>query len=153
MQKTIWSNSQEAQVRARFPEFEHKTENPPEGLYDVIWLDNLIQQAKRGQVAQMLHYFFDHLAPGGEIYINVPSIEWATQKIAGSNDPPLSAYIAIYGSSEEPNLCGLTVHWLRALSESVGLRTLAVYSEHVKIRLEEGETDSMQNIYIGARNA
>jgi hypothetical protein len=153
MPKSVWSNSEEYQVEKRFPDMEHKTENPPEGTYDVIWLNNLLQQAKREQVGEMLHFFFDHLNPGGEMYINVPSLEWATQQLASKDDPRLSAYIAIYGSKDEPNLCGLTIHWLRAVCEHTGLRTMAAYSERVKMHLDTGDEDSMQNIYVGAKDA
>ena len=151
MSLTVWSNNPEL-ASARFPGAFVSEDNPPKDkAYDVILLDHLINQAKRGQVSELLHFFMGKLADDGEIVITVPSLEWACKQIATKDDAPIMAYISVYGTDEEPHLCGLTLNWLRIACETAGYFTIQAYGERYTIRINDKEEQAMQNVYIGIK--
>ena len=113
MSVTVWSNNPGI-ANVRFPGAFISEDNPPkDNAYDVIMLDHLINQAKRGQVGEILRFFMGKLVDGGQMVITVPSLEWACKQIAAKDDAPVMAYLSVYGTDEEPHLCGLTLNWLR----------------------------------------
>jgi hypothetical protein len=150
MQKTVWSNNSETAL-AFFQDANVIFDNPPVSTYDGVYLDMLLQQAKRIEVTQFLTVFFKGMTPGAKIVVTVPSLEWACKKVGGMDNPPATAYIALYGTDEQPHMCGLTIHWLRLVCEQVGFKTYAAYSAKAEVVMGDHREDILQNIYIGEK--
>jgi hypothetical protein len=151
MSVTVWSNNPEL-AGARYPGAFISEDNPPkDNSYDIVLLDHLINQAKRGQVGEMLRFFMDKLVDSGQIVVTVPSLEWASKQIAAKDDAPIMAYLSVFGTDEEPHLCGLTLNWLRLACEAAGYFTFQAYSESYNVTINDKKEAAMQNVYIGLK--
>jgi len=151
MSVTVWSNNPEL-ANARFPgEFISEDNPPKDNAYDIILLDHLINQAKRGQVSEVMKFFMDKLVDGGQIVVTVPGLEWACKEIASKDDAPVMAYLSVFGTDDEPHLCGLTLNWLRVVCEAAGYFTVQAYAERYTVTINDKQEPAMQNVYIGLK--
>jgi len=125
---------------------------PKEREYDGVFLENLLNQARRRQIPNILEMYVKSLKIGGRFVTTTPSLEWASKELYRSDEPDVAAYMAVYGDDSQPNLSGFTLNWLRALCEEQGLKSFASYQERVKIDLSTGkEIEMVVNVYIGDR--
>jgi len=150
MSGLVWSNNNE-NAKLYFGDHEIVNDNPPTRDYDGVYIDMLLQQAKRIEVSQFLQVFYNQMKPLAKIVVTVPSLEWACRMIATSDNPPASTYICIYGTDEEPHQCGMTVHWLRIVCEAIGFETYMTQAMPAKVYVSGAPEEIQQNIYIGMK--
>lgn len=141
-------------IRARYeaPGMEIIEEIPPaDDAYDMVIMDHVLQLASREQVPPLIKRFKKALKVGGDMIIIVPSLEWAAAQIAAMDDPPAAAYVSIFGTDREQNLSGMTLHWLRYLTESNGMHVKQAMGEWYVARIGDSEVKVMQNMIIGTK--
>lgn len=151
MSITIWSNNNEL-AKQRYPDaIISDDETPVDNSYDIVFLDHFINQTSRKNIPGLIKYFIDKLKVNGQLIIVVPSLEWACMQIAREAEPPILAYLSIYGTDDEPTLSGFTLNWLRKLCEDAGLLTLQTASNRYKVTINEKEEIGFQHVYLGMK--
>lgn len=77
---------------------------------EAIYASHIVEHVSIEEVPKMLAHWFEHLAPGGEVIINVPDMEWLSREIVKTENGyiPESEYFdtvdklmfVIYGPGE-----------------------------------------------------
>ena len=115
---------------------------------DVIIAFHSMQKCEATEVPAVVMKMAKDLAIKGELWVYVPSFEWATAQTA-DNQPSPAFHSMLFGSQEDPHRCTFTILWLRSLLEAAGLviRT----ARHEPLMLKNGNTEipAMMNIVIG----
>jgi hypothetical protein len=89
----------------------------------------------------------------GEVWIIVPSLEWAANEIINQRNS-LAVQATIFGGQLDPfdaHLCGFDLANLRRQVEICGLIVRKAYQSPFSFTLNGKEYGSLQNIVIGAR--
>jgi predicted SAM-dependent methyltransferase len=140
------------------PDILHDITNPfPEGLqdsFDVVYVSHVLEHIDRDQVITVLKNVIACLKDGGEIWLLVPSMEWAAEQVMHGRDHA-GIQLALYGGQQNPNdyhRSGFTLNALRFMVESQGLFVRKAYTAPFLLGIYGKEYQALQNIVIAIRN-
>jgi len=130
--------------------FEWSEDNPfVEGKYDLVVLYNWLQLAEQVKVLGLIRYYTGLLKEGGQLIVIVPSLDWACTEIAFKDNPSIAAFVAVYGTPQEPHRCGFTMNWLRlVLGQTRGLALNHATTETILISNGDAKEQAQQNVII-----
>lgn len=128
---------------------------PPEcvGAFDIVYASHVMEHIDRIKVLETWRNLASALKHMGELWIVVPSLEWAASEILAQRETP-QIQPHIFGGQHHPwdyHRCGFTLATMRVVMEINGLIVRKAYQSQFEI-LIDGETyPAIQNICIGAR--
>jgi len=125
--------------------------NIPEKIdddYEIVYLGHILQRYPRDQVGTIIKQFAEYLKPYGEMWVVVPSLEWAARELYTQDHPGMIPYVMVYGNSFDPHLSGFTLNWLRVAMQVNGLIVRKAVQEWVHIKEGDNEMKVMQNLCI-----
>lgn len=123
------------------------------GQFDIVYVSHVLEHIDRLKVIQTLVYLSKALKNYGEMWVIVPSMEWAAQEILDQRDG-LHIQGMIWGGQNtqwDYHRCGFTLHAMRQLFEIIGLVVRKAYQSPFGIVMGEHEFTCAQNVVIGAR--
>lgn len=137
-------------LRDPFPEEMH-------GKYNLILASHVFEHIDRGKVLDAFKHVAATLAPGGELWVVVPSMEWCAEKIL-ANQFNREVMLSIYGSSQNhmEHKVGFSLPTLRDVVKMTGLVVRKAYQTPFQITSTEADGTStvlaaVQNIVIGVK--
>lgn len=128
----------------------------PENLqaqFDVVYASHVLEHIDRVSVIPTLANLASGLKDYGELWVVVPSMEWAAQEILEQRDG-VHIQGMIWGGQNTPwdyHRCGFTLAALRQLFEINGLVVRKAYQSPFGIVMGGREFACVQNVVIGAR--
>ena len=141
-----------SQASTLFPQdsvFDDTGENPP---YDAAFLGHYLQTLNLSDVVPYLKELALLLDVGNEIWVTVPSLEWAAREIVTKDEPSVIIPLLIYGAVSDPHHCGFTMMWLRVALENAGFTTRKAVQEGYQLNIDGiGEYMAVQNLVIGMK--
>lgn len=139
------------------PDIVHDITTPlPENLlgqFDVVYVSHVLEHIDRLKVIQTLAFLSKALKNMGEMWVIVPSMEWAASEILHGRDG-LHTQGMIWGGQNtewDYHRCGFTLASLRQLFEILQLVVRKAYQSPFGIVMGENEFKCVQNVVIGAR--
>lgn len=140
-----------ADMKQPFPEDMHNQ-------FQLVLASHCLEHVERSMVIPVMQNLANVVAPRGELWLVVPSLEWAASQIIQKKETP-AVQLAIYGGAEadKPNFyyhhSGFTLMSLRDLLRHVGLVEKGAYQQEYKVKINgiEQELPLMQNLVIGAK--
>ena len=127
------------------------------GKYDLILASHVFEHIDRNKVIETFKNVAATLAPGGELWAVVPSLEWCAEKIL-ANQNYREVLLCLYGSSPShmEHKVGFTLPTLRDVMKMTGLIVRKAYQTPFQITSTEADGSvtplvAFQNIVIGAR--
>jgi len=124
---------------------------PNGGLYDVVFLGHSLQRVPRGAVAAEITDKAQYLRTGGELWVTVPSLEWAGKMVATKEEPDFAVYYSLYGLDNEPHSCGFTLYWLRIAVEAAGLFVTQAHAEPYILGINNQPLRAFQNVVVALK--
>lgn len=122
------------------------TDKPEPGSLEMVVLDHLLQLSTPDRVHEVIDAYSGLLVEGGELVVIVPSLEWACNQYVQHDDPPLAAFVSLYGTPGLGHRSGFTLMQLRALLEShPDLRVTLATGEWYVSDISGKLADVMQN--------
>jgi SAM-dependent methyltransferase len=121
------------------------------GQFDVVFCSHILEHIDRLKVIEAMKYLATALKPGGEMWVLVPSLEWAAREILNHRN-----YTAVqgllYGSQNDPwqyHKCAFTLPLLRDLmTKHGGLVVRQAFQSEIYLNYNP-PIPAMQNIVIG----
>jgi hypothetical protein len=141
-----------SQAHTIFPQdsvFDDIGKNPP---YDAAFLGHCLQMLNLSEVVPYLKEVADLLGELAEVWVTVPSLEWAAREIVTKDEPSVVIPLALYGPTSDPHRCGFTLMWLRVAMEGAGFTTRKAVQEAYQLNIDGiGEYMAVQNSVIGMK--
>lgn len=140
------------------PDYVHDIRKPiPEelqGKFDLVYFSHCLEHIERMKVIDTVKHLASAVKPGGELWIIVPSLEWAAEEIRrGNPSPAIQSFI--FGSQDNEwqyHKSGYTLVNLRQLMTIAGLVVRRAYQAPMQIELEKaGAFPCLQDVCIGAK--
>jgi cyclopropane fatty-acyl-phospholipid synthase-like methyltransferase len=123
------------------------------GQFDLVLASHVMEHIGRDKVVDAFRHAISAVKNMGEVWILVPSLEWAANEIINLRDG-LHVQGTIFGGQLDPfdvHQCGFTLASLRQMVELCGLIVRKAYQSPCTITVGGTEYGSLQNIVIGAR--
>ncbi len=123
------------------------------GKYDIVYCSHILEHIDREKVHTTIQNMVEALAPMGEIWIAVPSLEWAANEILAQRDG-VHVQLMIFGGQHNEfdyHRCGFTLKSLRTMLELNNLIIRKAYQSPFQIGYGERLFDCVQNIVIGLK--
>lgn len=117
---------------------------------DVIIAFHSLQKCEAQEVPAVINKMVKDLAIKGELWVYVPSFEWATAQTA-DNTPSPAFHSMLFGEKENPNRSTFTILWLRSLMEFSGLVIRNARHEPIMLKNGTAEIPALMNIVIGCK--
>jgi len=153
---TLGSDTQAKEVFPADTEFDKAFHPGKKAHYDAIFLGHYLQQKDRKEVPALLKEIRGALVEDGELWVTVPSLEYAALQILKDDNPSMDAFTALYGDDANPHKCGFRLLELRLVLLNAGYEVRRAIQEPYKIRMNTQagaqEILSMQNLVIGIRH-
>ena len=122
-----------------------------EGEFDVVIATHSLQTVERENIPDTVSRLATFTKPGGEVWITVPSLEWALMQIKSDNPSPAFHFV-MYGTAGTPTRSGFAMVWLRQLMEQAGLITRRAVQEIVELQdASGGKLPVLQNTVVGLK--
>lgn len=126
----------------------------PEELYeafDIVVASHVLEHIDRDMVIVAIKNMARAVRVGGELWIMVPSMEWAARQIRQGNNNPVVQAIVFGGQHAEYDYhrAGFTLLDLRQLMDIIGFATRKAYQAPLGIGIEGKTYDAIQDIIIG----
>lgn len=128
------------------------------GQFDIIYCSHVIEHLDRNRVIPTLGHLKKGLKNLGEIWVLVPSLEWAALQIINNRQAGPEIQGLIYGSQTGPyqyHKVGFTLVDLRVVMESLGYVIRKAHQAQFQIAFNfDGQNkvyDVIQNVVIAAR--
>lgn len=139
------------------PDILHDIREPlPEDLYgkfDILYISHVLEHIDRGAVIKTFRQLVMAVRNFGEVWVVVPSLEWAANEIINRREG-LHVQMNIFGGQLHPwdtHKCGFTLLALRQLMELCGLIIRRAYQSPFVILAEGKRFGSLQNVVVGVR--
>ena len=153
---TLGSDTQAKEMLPPDTEFDKAYRPEKHGYYDIIFLGHYLQFKDRKEVGPFLRNLRDCLVEDGELWVSVPSLEYAALQILKDDSPSFDAFTAIYGDDNHPHKCGFRLLELRLVVMNAGYEIRRAIQEAYKISMttKDGTQEmlSMQNLVIAAKH-
>ncbi len=139
------------------PDIIHDITQPlPEELrsqFDLVLAAHVMEHIDRDKVVNTFRNVISSVKNMGEVWILVPSMEWAASELINQRDG-VQVQLSIFGGQKnfwDIHRCGFTLAALRQMVEICGLIVRKAYQSPFKIWQADKEYTAIQNIVIGAR--
>ncbi len=139
------------------PDILHDITQPlPEELrskFDLVLASHVLEHVDRYKVVDTFRNVISAVKNLGEVWILVPSLEWAANEVINQRDG-VQVQLSVFGGQKNPwdfHRCGFTLASLRQMVEICGLIVKKAYQSPFKVWSGETQYDAIQNIVIGAR--
>jgi hypothetical protein len=132
------------------------TEPLPQELhnaFDIVYMSHVLEHIERMKVIPTFRYVISALKPMGEIWVVVPSLEWAANEILSKRDG-IHIQGMLFGGQNHPldyHKTGFTLSGLRQLVEICGLLVRKAYQSPFGIELAERHFNCIQNVVVAIR--
>ncbi len=132
------------------------TEPLPEeyrNCFDIVYMSHVLEHIDRNKVINAFRYTASALKNMGEVWVVVPSLEWAASEILKKRDG-IHVQGMIYGSQIAPlefHRVGFTLLGLRQLMEVCGLLIRKAYQSPFEIHLADQKFACIQNVVVAIR--
>jgi len=118
--------------------------------YDIIAAVNSLQCVKANEVPATIQKMASLLNLKGELWVAVPSFEWAAAQVnAVAPDPMI--HLMVCGSDNAPHRAIFTLQWLRLLMEQTHLTTQRAMPEQYQIPIGKEKVNVVRNMVIGKK--
>lgn len=121
--------------------------------FDLVLAAHVFEHIERDSVVNAFRNVISAVKNRGEVWILVPSLEWAANEVINKRDG-VHVQKMLFGSQESPlqtHRCGFTLASLRQMVEICGLIVRKAYQSPFTIISNDREFACIQNIVIGAR--
>lgn len=139
------------------PDILHDITQPlPEELrsaFDLVLADHVLEHVERNKVVDTFRNVISAVKNHGEVWILVPSLEWAANEVINKRDG-VHVQAMLFGSqvnSLQTHRCAFTLASLRQMVEICGLIIRKAYQSPFTAVVNGREFGCIQNIVIGAR--
>lgn len=123
------------------------------GQFDIVYCSHVLEHIDRVKVIPTIRNLTQALANLGELWVLVPSLDWAASEIVQGRSA--GAILALlYGSQDTPfqyHRVGFTLRDLRVLMEAMGLVMRKAYQSPFTVVIDETRYTCIQNVCIAAR--
>lgn len=141
------------------PTYVHDITQPfPEEMYDkydILFVSHVLEHIDRVKVLDTLRNLRKILKEGGEIWVIVPSLEWAANQIVMQDTLPTSVQAVIFGgqlTEYDYHKCGFTLASLRQVLGMTEYLPRKAYQGSFGIELYSGKIETAaQNIVIAVK--
>lgn len=139
------------------PDFVHDITQPLPaellGRFDVVLASHVLEHISRYQVIETLTNLTGALKHLGELWVLIPSIEWASAQVMSGNPSP-AIHPVIWGgqlNEWDYHKSGYTLATLRQLMENVGLTIKR--AEQAPLTISQGEKvyHALQSLVVGMK--
>lgn len=123
------------------------------GKFDIVYASHVLEHIDRNKVVGVFRNIIKAARNLGEIWILVPSMEWAANEIINRREG-IHVQMNIFGGQQNEfdyHRCGFTLAALRQLAEISGLIVRKAYQSPFTIVSEGREYPSLQNVLIAVR--
>jgi len=123
------------------------------GKYQIVYVSHVMEHIERDKVLNTFRNIAQALAPMGEIWVTVPSMEWAASEILAQRDGiHIQAHIfGGQGNEWDYHKVGFTLKALRQMMDVCGLLVRKAYQAPFVISFKNEEYNCVQNVVIGLR--
>ena len=104
--------------------------------FDIIYCAHSLTALEAKKVPEAIRTMAALLNERGELWLAVPSLEWAMREIQ-SEEPSPAIHVVIYGDKDHPARCGFTLAWLRQLVEQAMLIPRRAYHGLYQVQIGE----------------
>jgi SAM-dependent methyltransferase len=121
--------------------------------FDVVLASHVLEHIDRDYVKGVVVELAKAVKPGGELWIIVPSMEWAAGEIRKGRDT-MAVQLAVFGgqrSTYDYHRSGFTLPTLRVLLSGAGLIVREAYQSPFVILLGEEQVPAVQDVVIGLK--
>jgi hypothetical protein len=139
------------------PDITHNITRPlPRSLwdsFDIVLASHVLEHIDRDKLAETFGHLTKPLVNQGEIWVLVPSLEWAAAEVL-ANRHSCGVEAAIFGGQRgewDYHRSGFTLRQTRFLFETEGLLVKRAFQAPFVITVGEVSFRAIQNIVIGAR--
>lgn len=139
------------------PDIVHDITQPlPEemrGQYDVVYISHVLEHVDRLKVIETFRNVIAAVRNLGEVWVVVPSMEWAANEIINRREG-IHVQANIFGGQLTPfdyHKCSFTLFSLRQMVELCGLIIRRAYQSPFVIQLDGNRYNSLQNVVVAAR--
>lgn len=139
------------------PDIVHNITQPfPEEIrnaFDVVYVSHVLEHIDRDKVVNTMRYIFSAVKNLGEVWLIVPSMEWAANRII-HHDNSVAMQLLIFGGQKNEwdyHRNGFTLQALRFMGELCGMVTRRAYQSPFLIGMDDKKYQCIQNIWIGMR--
>lgn len=138
------------------PTYLNDAETIPQELYgkfDVVFASHVLEHFPWMYSANVLREWAKVVPVGGQVWVIVPSLEWAAEEVL-SEEPSPAIYGHLYaGCTTEWDVhkAGFTMRRLRALFESARLGVFQAYSMAYNIQILGNVMAAQQHVVAGVR--
>lgn len=121
--------------------------------FDIVYMSHVLEHIERQKIINTVRYTISAVKNLGEVWIIVPSMEWAASEIIHGRD---GAHVQgmLYGAQHNPfdyHRVGFTLKGLRSVMEICGLITRKAYQSPFQIQMDDVLMNCVQNVVIGTR--
>lgn len=116
--------------------------------YEIIYCAHALTLVEAKDVPATIRKMAALLNERGELWLTVPSLEWAAREI-GSENPSPAIHTVIYGDQAHPARCGFTLAWLRQLVEAANLIPRKAYHSLYRVAVKDQEIQIPLAVCIG----
>lgn len=124
-----------------------------QGKFDIVVAAHVLEHIRRADVTQVLRNIVTAVREMGEVWILVPSLEWASDQIRVGRDNEVVQRV-VFGNQDDPyqfNHCGFTLNALRTHAEVCGMLVRKAYQSPRVMTLYDKQWTTVQNVVIGMR--
>lgn len=149
--KILLLGDAEHAVGTIFPEDAQYSQDLKDGPFNIIYADMVLQHMFQDEAVDTMKLWRDHLVSNGELWVTVPSLEWAARELVFEDQPSQASLISIYGTRDKPNKVGFVLVWLRAAMENAGFITKKALQEKYIVSINGKDYPNVLNLAIGMR--
>lgn len=123
------------------------------GAFDIVYISYALEFVDRLKIIQAFRNVISAARNFGEIWIIVPSMEWAANEIINRREG-IHVQANLFGTQTtegEHHKAGFTLEGLRQMVELCGLVTRKAYQSPYNIMIEEQRFGSLLNVVIAIR--
>lgn len=146
----------DTQAKETFPpdtEFDKALHPGKKNFYDAVFLGHLLQTKERKEVSQLLKDVYPLLKEDGELWVSVPSLEFAALQILKDDNPNFSYFTALWGGDDNPHKCGFRLLDLRLIIQNTGYLVRRAIQEAYQESINGQAVLTMQNLVIAVKHA
>lgn len=123
------------------------------GAFDIVYVSHVLEHIDRLKVIEAFRNATKAMKNLGEIWVLVPSMEWAANEIINRREG-VHVQANLFGGQRSPfdyHRCGFTLSALRQLAELSGLIIRKAYQSPFTVSFDNKEYVSLQNVVIAIR--
>jgi SAM-dependent methyltransferase len=150
---TLGSDTQAKELFPADTEFSNYADREKKNYYDAVFLGHHLQTLDRKEVPQLLKELYPVLKEDGELYVSVPSLEFAALQILKDDNPNFSYFTALWGGDDNPHKCGFRLLDLRLIVQNTGYLVRRAIQEAYQESINGQPVLTMQNLVIAVKHA